>query len=133
MSRRPVRGVGAGGAQQHMVGLVLAQHVIDKVGRDGDLAARLLLSREPPLDQAGNDRAIAEHALHQRRFGKPGLQIVAQHVLDRTGASSESSPRAMRSAASPRPQTASAYSLATKPSGRSRARSSRRVSNMPSV
>ena len=36
-------------------------------------------------------------------------------------------------ATSPRPQTASAYSLATKPSGRSRARSSRRVSSMPSV
>ena len=34
---------------------------------------------------------------------------------------------------SPSPHTASAYSLATKPSGRTRARSIRRVSSMPSV
>ena len=39
------RGVGAGGAQQHMVGLVAAQHVVDEVGRDRHLAARFLLAR----------------------------------------------------------------------------------------
>src|SRR5262249_16757048 len=75
------RGVGAGGAQQEVVALVLAQHVVDEVGRDRHLAARLLLPREAALDQAGDDRAIAEGALHQSRFREPGFQIIAQHVL----------------------------------------------------
>ena len=33
-------GIGARGAQQHMVGLMLAQHVVDEVGREQHLAAR---------------------------------------------------------------------------------------------
>ena len=33
------------------------------------------------LDQAGDDGAIAEGALHQRGFGEPFLEVVAQHVL----------------------------------------------------
>src|SRR5215831_3379217 len=36
------RGVGTRGAQQHVVALVLAQHVVDEVGGDRQLAARLL-------------------------------------------------------------------------------------------
>ena len=74
-------GVGARGAQQDVVGLMLAQHVIDQVGRDRELAARFLLAGEAPLDQPGDDGAGAERALHQRRFGEPGFQVVAQHVL----------------------------------------------------
>ena len=75
------RGVGAGGAQQHVIGLVAAQHVIDQVGRDRDLAPGFLLTGKTALDQAGDDRAIAEGALHQRRFGEPSFEVVAQHVL----------------------------------------------------
>ena len=46
-----------------------------------ELPARFLLAGIAPLDQPGDDGAGAECALHQRRFGEPGLQIVAQHVL----------------------------------------------------
>src|SRR5215207_235576 len=42
-------GVLAGGAQEDVVGLVLAQRVVDQVGAEGDLAARLLLARESAL------------------------------------------------------------------------------------
>ena len=77
---QPGRGIGARRAQQHVIGLVLAQHVVDQVGREQHLAAGFLLAGEAPRDQAGNDRAGAERALHQRGFGKPRLEIVAQHV-----------------------------------------------------
>ena len=73
--------IGPRRAEQDVVGLVPAQHVIDEVGRDGDLPAGLLLARETALDQPGDDRAGAEGALHQRRFGEPFLEIVAEHVL----------------------------------------------------
>ena len=33
------------------------------------------------LDQPGDDGAGAEGALHQRRLGEPGFEVVAQHVL----------------------------------------------------
>ena len=74
-------GIGPRRAQQHVVGLVAAQHVVDEVGGDRDLAAGFLLARETALDQAGDDRAVAKCALHQRRFGEPGFEIVAEHVF----------------------------------------------------
>ena len=37
--------------------------------------------RMAPLDQPGDDRAVAEGALHQRGFREPRVEIVAQHVL----------------------------------------------------
>ena len=58
-----------------------AEHVVNEVGRDGHLAPRLLLAGEAALDQAGDDGAVAEGALHQRRFGEPCLKVVAQHIL----------------------------------------------------
>ena len=64
-----------------MIGLVLAQDVVDEIGRDRDLPPRLLLPRKPPLDQAGNHGAVPERAFHQRGFGEPILQVVAEHVL----------------------------------------------------
>ena len=70
------RGVGAGGTQQYMVRLMAAQHVVHEVGGDCDLTPRLLLPREAALDQAGDDRARAEGAFHQRRLGKPSFEIV---------------------------------------------------------
>src|SRR6185437_1455102 len=75
------RGVASRRAQQHVVGLMAAQYVVNEIGRDGDLTARLLLARKTALDQPGNDRAIAEGPFHQRRFGEPGFEIVAEHVL----------------------------------------------------
>ena len=96
------------------------------------LAAGLLLAGEAPLDQAGDDRAIAEGALHQRGFREPGLEIVAQHVLVEQRVEIEPA-LADHQRAVAKPQIASAYSVATKPSGCAPARSSRRVSSMPSV
>ena len=58
-----------------------AQHVIDEIGGDRDLPPGLLLAGEFPLDQPGDDRALAEGALHQRGFRQPVLEIVAKHVL----------------------------------------------------
>ena len=75
------RRIGARGAQQHVIRLVLAQHVVDEIGGHRDLPPGFLLTRKAALDQPGDDRAIAEGALHQRRFGEPGLQVVAEHVL----------------------------------------------------
>ena len=80
MSVSPAAASWRAAAQQHVVGVVLAQHVVDQVGAEGDLAAGLLLARMPPLDQARNDRAVAEGALDQRAFGHPLLEIVAQDV-----------------------------------------------------
>ena len=74
-------GVGPRRTKQQMVGLMAAQHVVDQIGRDGDLAARFFLAGKAPLDQAGDDRTVAKRALHQRRLGEPGFQIVAEHVF----------------------------------------------------
>ena len=78
---QPARRVLAGRAQQHMVGSWRAQHVVDQVRVEGDLAAGLLLAGIAALDQPGDDRDVAEGALEHGRFGHPLLEIVAQHVL----------------------------------------------------
>ena len=49
---QPAGGVGAGGAEQHVVGFVLPQHVVDQVGTERHLPAGLLLSGMAALDQA---------------------------------------------------------------------------------
>ena len=64
-----------------MIRLVLAQHVVHQIGRHGNLAAGFFLAGKPPLDQPRDDRATAEHAFHQGRFGQPFFEIVAEHVL----------------------------------------------------
>src|SRR5205823_7650007 len=76
-----VRRVLARGAQQDVVGLVLAQRIVDQVGAEGDLAARLLLPRKAPLDQAGDYRHVAKRAPQHRRLVHPGFEVIAQHVL----------------------------------------------------
>src|SRR5262249_33285023 len=68
-------------AQQNMIRLMLAQHIVDEVGGNRELPARLLLARKTLFDQSGNDGAAAKRALHQRRFSKPRFQIVTKHVL----------------------------------------------------
>ena len=67
--------------QQDMVGLVAAQNVIDQIGRDRHLTSGFFLAGMAPLDQPGNDSAIAEGAFEQPAFLQPGFQIIAQHVL----------------------------------------------------
>ena len=57
MSSKPGGGIRARRAQQNMVGLVLAQHVVDEIGRDRELAAGFFLAGEAPLDQPGDDGA----------------------------------------------------------------------------
>ena len=66
---------------EDVVRVVAAQHVIDEVRRHGDLASRLLAPAVAALHQARNQRHLAERALHQVRFGEPGVEVVAQHVL----------------------------------------------------
>src|SRR5262249_10206204 len=73
--------IGPRGAQKNMVGLMLAQHIVDEIGRNSKLAARFLFTREALFDQSSNNRTTAKCALHQSRFGEPGFQIVAEHVL----------------------------------------------------
>ena len=81
-SIRPARRVGPGAAQQQVVRLVAAQHVVDQVGGEGDLAAGLLLAGKPPLDQARRSgRTGLKARLHHRALRQPGFQVVAQHVL----------------------------------------------------
>jgi len=75
------RSVGHGRAQQDVVGLEAAQHVVDQVGIERHLAARLLVAGELAVDQAGDDRDVAEAAPEHRGFRHPGLEIVTQHVL----------------------------------------------------
>ena len=74
-------GVGAGGAQQDVVRLVAAQHVVDQVRVDGHLAARAVGAGLAAVDQPGDHRDVAEGAAQQAALGHPGLQVVAQHVL----------------------------------------------------
>ncbi len=77
----PRGGVGKCGPEQHMVGLVLTQDIVDEIRGDRHLTAGLFLTRMTPLDQPRDNRANAERSLHQVRFRKPGVEIVAQHVL----------------------------------------------------
>ncbi len=44
-------GIGECCLQENMVGLVLAEHVIDEIGGDGHLPAGLFLARMASLDQ----------------------------------------------------------------------------------
>src|SRR5689334_2642133 len=44
-------GIGPGRLQENVVGFMAAEHVVDEIGRDGDLAARLLLAGVALLDQ----------------------------------------------------------------------------------
>jgi parallel beta-helix repeat protein len=74
-------GVLPGGAQQNVIGLVAAQHVVDEIGRDGHLTPALLLAGEAALDEAGDDGGMAKGPLHQHGFGQPRLEVVAHHVL----------------------------------------------------
>src|SRR5262245_28496009 len=64
-----------------MVALMLAQYVVDQVGRNRNFATRLLLARKPALDQTSNDGAGTERTFHQGGLGKPRPKIVAEHVL----------------------------------------------------
>ena len=73
-------GLLARSAQEDVVGIVLAQHVVDQVGAEGNLAAGLLLAGMAPLDQAGDDSTVPEGALDQRALGHPLLEIVAEDV-----------------------------------------------------
>src|SRR5262245_65042666 len=75
------RRVGARSAQENMIRLMPAQHVIDKVSGNRELPARFFLAREPLFNQPGNDRAAAEGPFHQRRFSEPCFQIITKHVL----------------------------------------------------
>ncbi len=80
-SNRPVAASARAARKQHVVALVRAQHVVDQIGRDRDLAAGFFFAGKAAVDQAGDDGAVAERALHQRGFREPGLEIVTEHVL----------------------------------------------------
>ena len=101
------RGVGPGGLQQDVVGLVLAEHVVDEVGRDRHLPAGLLLAGMALLDQPGDQRAVPEHALQEVALRHPGFEVVAEHVLVEQLGEASARPVSKARPRSPRPQTAS--------------------------
>ncbi len=45
-------GVAPGGFEQDMIGLMAAEHIVDQVGGDGDLAAALFFAGVAAFDQA---------------------------------------------------------------------------------
>ena len=71
----PRAGVVPGGAQQQMLGLVAAQHVVDEVGREADLAPGLALAGMLALDQPADHRHLAEGALEQNGSARPIRRI----------------------------------------------------------
>ena len=73
------------GLQQNMIGLMVAQDIIDQIRRERDLAAGLFLSRKAPLDQSGNHGTIAKSPLHEVTFSQPGIEIISHHVLGEQG------------------------------------------------
>src|SRR5262245_64712112 len=69
------------GAQQHMVGLMLAQYVVDEIGGEQHLASAFLLAGEAARDQAGDQRAVTKGALHQRGFGdRKSTRLNSSHL-----------------------------------------------------
>ena len=81
MSEKACGRVGPGGLQENVVRVVPAQHVVDEIGRQRDLAPGFLAARMAALDEAGDDRYLPERALHQVRLRQPRVEIVAEHVL----------------------------------------------------
>ncbi len=77
-------GVGPGGFDQQVTGLVLLQDVKDEVGRKSNLPARLSpkfpLARVLALDQAGYHRHLAEGAAQQIALLHPVDEFVRQNV-----------------------------------------------------
>ena len=69
-----------------MVGFVFAQHVVDQVGREGHLLARLALAGMLALDQPADHRDLAERALQQRRSLHPVDELVLEDIGARTSA-----------------------------------------------
>jgi hypothetical protein len=68
----------AGDAQHQVVGVVLAQRVVEDVRGEGRLPAGLAQARQVALDQPGDGRGVAEGALHHRVLREPALEPVAQ-------------------------------------------------------
>ena len=72
--------ISPGRLEQYMVGLVLAENVIDKIGREGHLFASLTLARMLALDQPGNHRHLAEGPAQQMRILHPIDKFVGQYI-----------------------------------------------------
>ena len=120
------RGLGARRAQQHVVRVVLAQHVVDQVGAEGDLPAGLLLARDgaarsgpATTAQLRKVRLISElSAIHSSR-SSPRMSTANSSATSSTGAGTPGGDAVVRGRRSP--------------CGRRPRRSIRRVSSMPSV
>src|SRR5260370_37527445 len=80
-AEKPGGGSRGGRAQERWAGLRARQAVLPETGGARPPPPRLLLAGKPALDQACDDRADAEGTLHQRRFGEPRFQIIAEHIL----------------------------------------------------
>ena len=77
---QPRARIGPGRFEQDMVGFVFPQHVIDQVGREGDLLAGLALARMLPLDQAADHGDLAKGAPQQMRILHPFDEFILQDV-----------------------------------------------------
>ena len=73
--------VGPGGFQQHMIGLIFAQHVVDQIGGKGHLLAGLALAGVLPVDQSADDGHLAEGAFQQGALLHPVGKLVVQNIL----------------------------------------------------
>ena len=76
----PGAGVFPRGLHQQMLGLIFAQHVVDEVGREADLAAGLALARVLALDQPADHRDLAKSALEQLRLFDPLDEFLFEDV-----------------------------------------------------
>src|SRR5262245_210522 len=124
------RGVGESRLQQNMPRFVLAEHVINEIGGHRHLPPGLFLSGVAALDQPRNDG----QTLKERFIRLDSASQASKSSPSMSSSKSRGRLRRPSRTIAPRslsPQMASAYSLATKPSGAPRARSSRRVSSMP--
>ena len=72
--------IGPRGLQQDMIGLVLAQHVVDQIGREGDLLAGLALAGMLPLDQPADHRDLPEGPAQQVRILHPVHEFVREYI-----------------------------------------------------
>ena len=76
----PRTSVRPGRLDQHMIGFVLAQNVIDKVGAEGDLSPGLALAGVLTLHQPSDYRHLAKGATQEMRILHPVDKFFGQDI-----------------------------------------------------
>jgi hypothetical protein len=73
-------GIVPGGAQQQVIGLIFAEHVIDEVGREADLAPGLAFAGVLALDQPADHGNFAEGAFQEVAALDPFDELTLEDV-----------------------------------------------------